>query len=39
LAVPSCINTIKGKRKAGIQDKAQFFLPKQAKKGISSFSF
>gem|GEM_PF-3669295 len=38
-ADPSYVNKIKGKCKAGKQDKAQFFLPKQVKKGILSFSF
>lgn len=38
-AVPSYVNKIKGKSKAGIQDKAQFFLLKQVKMGISSVSF
>lgn len=39
LAVPSCINTIKGKRKAGIQDKAQFFLRNRQKRASRVFPF
>lgn len=38
-AVPSYVNKIKGKCKAGIQDKAQFPLRNRKKKGISSVSF
>lgn len=38
-ADPSYVNKIKGKCKAGIQDKAQFLLLQQVKKGISNFSF
>ena len=40
-SLPASIKIIKGKRTAGggVQDKAQFFLLRQAKKGISRFSF
>ena len=38
-AVPSYVNKIKGKCKAGIQDKAQFFLQNRQKWAFRAFPF